>query len=166
MQGNRKRIKVVFLILLPILVLLLFIFIYVFSISFENHYNVRKGTLLWYITMDNQTITKFPEIKLNGKVTYNSIGGDSPSIAKGWEIVYTSNEDIEKITEEILEYLKNREFTMSEVEQTEYYWIGRHKRDEMNRLYSGVNKKKEEGLDLALFLQENGMTIIQCTITH
>ena len=158
-RRNPKRIIVVFLILLPLLW-----FIYLFSISFEDHCNVRKGTLLWYATMNNKTITKFPVIKLDGKVTYNSIGGDSPSIAAGWEIIYTSSEDIEKITEEILEYLKNRGFAIHEVEQTEHYWMGKYKRNEMSRLYSGVNKQKGEGLNLSLFLQKNGKTTIECTI--
>jgi len=33
---------------------------YLFGLALDNHYDVKKGTFLWYATMDNETITDFP----------------------------------------------------------------------------------------------------------
>jgi len=49
---------------------------YLFGLALDNHYDVKKGTFLWYATTNNGTITDFPVFESVGKVTYNSIGGD------------------------------------------------------------------------------------------
>ena len=160
-QKTLKRIIIVSVILFPILIFLCFA--YMFSIAFEDHYDVKKGTLLWYATMDNKTITEFPVIEPNGRATYNRIGGDSPSIAAGWEIEYISYANSEVLIKQILDYLEKRGFTINEVEERYWYWW--NKKTELDRLYSGANKKGE-GLDLAFLKKENGMTEIVCTIVY
>ena len=93
-RKRRKRwIKVSAVILFFPLVLLYLS--YLFGLAIDDHYDVKKGTFLWYATMNNKTIIDFPIFEINGKVKYNSIGGDSPSIGAGWEIEYISKTDIE-----------------------------------------------------------------------
>src|SRR5690606_14270866 len=112
-------------------------FSYLFGIALNNHYNVKKGTFLWYATMDNKTITEFPVIEPIGGETYNKIGGDGPNIATGWEIEYESRADIETLTEKFVEYLKSDGYELEAVLETQFYWTGKNKKNETNRLYSG-----------------------------
>lgn len=95
---------------------------YLLAIALDNHYNVKKGTFLWYATMDNETITEFPVFEPVGKATYNSIGGDSPNIGTGWEIEYESKSDITFLTDKITEYLKNEGYEISSVDEPQYNW--------------------------------------------
>ena len=159
LRRNRKRI-----IIISVILWLVLRFAYLFSVAFDDHYDVKKGTLLWYATMDNKTITKFPVIEPYGRAVYNSIGGDRPSIAAGWEIQYTSNADSEALTEKILDYLEKRGFTVEEVEERYWYWW--IKKAESSRFYSGVNERRGEGLDLAFFKTKNGKIVIECTILY
>ncbi len=140
-------------------------FSYLFGIALDDHYDVKKGTFLWYATMDNKTITEFPIIEPIGDATYNKIGGDSPNIATGWEIEYESKADIETLTEKFVEYLKSYGYELEAVLETQFYWTGKNKKNETNRLYSGSNEKGES-LDLLLQRQNNGLTTIECSIVY
>ena len=135
-------------------------FIYLFSIAVENHYDVQKGTFLWYVTMDNRTITQFPIIEPSGKVTFNKIGGDGPSIATGWEIEYLSSNDIESLEAEIIPYLKKEGYDVEKVEEVQFH--GRGKKNESNQIYFGRNEKGES-LDLEL-RRTGDLTKIECSI--
>ncbi|MBT2557429.1 hypothetical protein J7E24_06500 [Hymenobacter sp. ISL-91] len=115
--------------------------------------------------MDNKTITEFPVLGLIGNVTYNKIGGDGPNIATGWEIKYESRADIETLTEKFVEYLKSDGYELEAVLETQFYWTGKNKKNKTNRLYSGSNEKGES-LDLLLQRQNNGLTIIECSIVY
>ena len=111
--------------------------------------------------MDNKTITDFPIINPRGKTSYNSIGGDGPNIATGWEIEYSSQENHKTLSKNILEYLKSNGFIISKVEKTQCYWQGRFKTNNSNQLYSGTNKKGE-CLDMQISKGGN----IQCSIVY
>lgn len=162
-KKSRKWIKISSILLFPILGLLYLS--YLFSIALENHYDVQRGSFLWYATMDNQTITEFPIIKsIDGYTTYNSIGGDSPNIGTGWEIAYTSKEEREILTAKILQYLNEEGYQLKEVNETQFYWKGKHKKSDSNQLYSGANKKGES-LDL-LFVNYGQSTKIECSIVY
>lgn len=115
--------------------------------------------------MDNETITDFPIIESVGKVTYNSIGGDSPSIGTGWEIEYESKSDIEYLTNRITEYLENEGYEITEVDEPQFNWKLNIKKSETNELYSGSNEKGES-LDLLIQKQINGLTKIECSILY
>jgi hypothetical protein len=138
---------------------------YLFGIALDDHYDVKKGTFLWYATMDNKTITGFPVIEPIGNVTYNKIGGDGPNIATGWEIKYQSRADIDTLTKEFVECLKSDGYELKAVDETQFYWTGKNKKNEMNRLYSGSNEKGES-LDLLLQRQNNGTARIECSIVY
>lgn len=138
-------------------------FIYVFGTAFDNHYDVKKGTLLWYATMDNSTITEFPILNPVSKIKFNSIGGDSPNIGTGWGIEYESKTDIETLTKQIVKYIENDGYEIKAVKETQFYWIGKNKKNKMNRLYSGSNEKGES-LDLFIEKQSNKTNRIECTI--
>jgi len=138
---------------------------YLFGIVLDDHYDVKKGTFLWYATMDNKAITEFPVIEPIGGATYNKIGGDAPSIATGWEIEYESRADIETLTEKFVEYLKSDGYELEAVLETQFYWTGKNNKNETNRLYSGSNEKGES-LDLFLQRQNNGLTTIECSIVY
>ena len=145
--------------------LLLLYLSYLFSLAIDDHYNVKRGTFLWLVTMDNRTITSFPTIAVQGEVSYNSIGGDAPSISTGWEIEYASEASKSALTQEILVYLEQRGFELEEVGETQYYWTGKNKKNDMNQLYSGSNKKGES---LDLMIQSFGVNShrIECSIVY
>lgn len=140
-------------------------FSHLLGIALKDHYDVKKGTFLWFATMDNRTITKFPVIEPIADATYNKIGGDDPTIATGWGIEYETRADIETLTEELIEYLKKDGFELSEVDETQYYWTGKHKRNEDTQLISGFNKKGES-LDLLIQKQVDGTIRVKCTIVY
>ena len=138
---------------------------YLFGLALDNHYDVKKGTFLWYATMDNETITDFPVFESVGKVTYNSIGGDSPNIGTGWEIEYESKSDITLLTDRITEYLKNEGYEIKSVSEPQYNWKVDFKKNETNELFSGSNDKGES-LDLLLQKQIDGLTKVECSILY
>lgn len=138
---------------------------YLFGISLDDHYDVKKGTFLWYATMDNKTINEFPVIEPTGGATYNKIGGDGPNISTGWEIEYESRADIETLSEKFVEYLKSDGYKLEAVLETQFYWTGKNQKNETNRLYSGSNEKGES-LDLLLQIQNNGLITIECSIVY
>ena len=138
---------------------------YLFGLALDNHYDVEKGTFLWYATMDNETITDFPVFESVGKVTYNSIGGDSPNIGTGWEIEYESKSDITLLKDKITEYLKNEGYEIKSVSEPQYNWKVDVKKNETNELFSGSNDKGES-LDLLLQKQIDGLTKVECSILY
>lgn len=71
---------------------------HLFGIALKDHYDVKKGTFLWFATMDNKTITKFPVIEPIADATYNKIGGDGSTIVTGWGIEYESRTNIKTLT--------------------------------------------------------------------
>lgn len=145
--------------------LLFFYFSYLFGLTLDNHYDVKKGTFLWYATMDNTTITNFPLIKPKSRVTYNSIGGDGSNIGTGWGIEYVSEEENQILVNKIIVYLKSKGYEIKEVAETQYYWTGKNKKNETNQLFSGANEKGES-LDILFVKQENQLTKIECTIVY
>ena len=138
-------------------------FIYVFGTRFERHFDVKKGTLLWYATMDNKTITQFPILKPVNNVRYNSIGGDSPEIGAGWEVEYLSQENYQQIESTLIEYLKNKGFDIEKVDELQYYGAGSNENNKSTQLYSGSNENGES-LDLLLKKNEDQTTRIECSI--
>lgn len=138
---------------------------YLFGLALDNHYDVKKGTFLWYATMDNKTITDFPVFESVGKVTYNSIGGDSPNVGTGWEIEYESKSDITLLTDRITEYLKNEGYEIKSVIEPQYNWKVDVKKNKTNELFSGSNDKGES-LDLLLQKQIDGLTKVECSILY
>lgn len=136
-------------------------FSYLFGIALEDHYDIKKGTFLWYATMDNKTIKGFPVFASKGNVIYNKIGGDSPNIASAWEIKYETNEKIEILTKSIVEYLTLEGYEISSVDEKQVDWT----EIEMNRRYTGSNKIGES-IDLLLQKQENGLVKIECSIFY
>lgn len=166
-ENIRKRIKkwIKVLVIILFFPLVLLYLSYLFGLAIDDHYDVKKGTFLWYATMDNETITEFPVFEANGKVKYNSIGGDSPSIATGWEIEYTSKTDIETLTNQIVEYLEKEGYEIKEVKETQFYWTGKNKKNGTNQLHSGSNEKGES-LDLLIQSLGNGLNKIECSIVY
>ena len=139
--------------------------LYLSGLALENHYDVKRGTFLWYATMDNETITNFPIIEPAGEVRFNSIGGDSPNIGTGWGIEYESAESIKPVSKQLIQYLRSEGYNIQPVERTQYYWIGRHEKSENNELYSGSNEIGES-LDLLIERKDNESTRIECSIVH
>jgi len=166
-ENIRKRIKrwIKLLAIILFFPLILLYLTYLFGLAIEDHYDVKKGTFLWYATMDNETIKDFPIFQVHGGVTYNSIGGDSPSIDTGWEIEYTSKTDIETLTNQIVEFLEKDGYEIEEVEETQFYWSGKNRKNDTNHLYSGSNEKGES-LDLLIHSLGNGLNKIECSIIY
>jgi hypothetical protein len=117
--------------------------------------------------MDNKTITKFPLIAPIGKEKFNAIGGDSPSIATGWEIEYWSGRKLNEISEKIFKHLKKDGFELQEVEKEKLvssYFIERDN-FAVEKFYIGSNKKGER-LELLLQQTTELETKITCTIYY
>lgn len=90
-DRNRKWIIRLSLILSPILGII-FIF-FLFNTVLNDNYNVKKGTILWYSTMTNSTVTEFPIIEPEGQATYNSLNDGGPGFV-GWEVEYVSTKKV------------------------------------------------------------------------
>lgn len=148
-------------ILFPILGFLYLSFL--FGIAIDDHYDLEKGTFLWYAVMDNETITEFPVVELYGNVTYNGIGGNYPGIAKGWEIKYISKTNCQNLIPILIEYLRQAGYTINEVRETQYDSTKQDKKNRIRRVYSGSNIDREI-LNLVFQEQDNGMTEIECRI--
>ncbi len=159
----RKRILVLSSIIFPILGFLYFLVL--FGIALDDHFDVKKGTFLWYATMDNETITEFPILEPVGKVTYNKIGGDGPSIAAGWEVEYNSYKDVKFISSTIFLYLKLEGYEIVETKEPYSNCTGIYKKNNNTQLYSGANDV-EECLDLLIQRNDNGTTRIECIIVY
>jgi hypothetical protein len=166
-ETARKKLKrwIIGIAIVLILPLGLLYFSYLFGLALDNHYDVKKGTFLWYATMDNETITEFPVFESVGKATYNGIGGDSPNIGTGWEIEYESKSDITFLKDKITEYLKNEGYEISSVDEPQYNWKVGVKKNETNEIFSGSNNKGES-LDLLLQKQVDGLTKVECSILY
>lgn len=144
-------------------------FIYHLSLAFEDHNNVKRGTFLWYATMDNKTITEFPTINVKGDVKYNKRGGDNPNIGGGWEIEYESTENTETLRSNLLDYLKSENFNLLEKSSTEFkYWKVKDQENGKLLLYFGSKKKKYSSLKTHLYLMiqelKNGRSKIKCAV--
>jgi len=166
-QSARKRIRVWMIGTSAVLILPLgfMYFSYLFGLALDHHHDVQRGTFLWYATMNNETITDFPILAPVGKVRFNSIGGDSPNIGTGWQIEYVSKTDAKTVSIRILEYLEGEGYNLHRAGETQFYWVGKHKKNETNELYSGSNQKGES-LDLLIQASENGTTQIECSIVY
>lgn len=160
-KKNKKRIIRYSSILFPILFICYMIFL--FGLSFEEHH-VSKGTFMWYATMDNKTIRKFPLIEPDGEAYYASLGGDHPTIAGGWKISYASKKDMEDLTPIILSYLEDSGFAIEEVLENGKQWQTFDK-SETNRVYTG-HSKKGEGLDLLFYNDMEGRACLSCVIVN
>ncbi|MEZ4848441.1 MAG: hypothetical protein R3B93_07455 [Bacteroidia bacterium] len=161
-SGKIER-RIFFTSLALFLVLGFFYFSFLFGIALNDHHDVKRGTFLWYVTMDNPTITEFPVIFPNGEVVYNSIGGDSPNIGTGWEIEYESIAGYQELIHEIVEYLESEGYEMREVDKTQYYTVGKYKKSESITLFSGT-RKNGGGLDLMIKDGKNDVRKIVCSI--
>lgn len=158
-----SKIGLVGIILSGIVILCLFSLLYIFGISTEAHYDVKKGTLLWFITMDNKTIKSFPIIQPTDNVKYNSIGGDSPSIAAGWEVEYTSEKNFESLVVDIRSFLIDQGFNIEPTDKPECSWRN-YKTNDKIKLYKAVSEKGE-CLDLTL-IKTNDKTKIEVLILY
>jgi hypothetical protein len=163
-RGKKWIIVISAILIFPIGVLY---FSVVFGISLESHQDVKPGTFVWFVTMDNPVITQFPIIESAEDATFNSIGGSGPNIAKGWEIEYESKQELPTLAKNILDYIEANGFDVRAVNETQYYWSGRFKRNSSNQLFSGSNEVGE-GLDLLLEKSENqdGQTRVVCSIVY
>jgi len=149
-MNNRIRIILIISCLLSIF-LSIYCFLYAFSTACENHYNVKKGTLLWKMVMFDETITNFPIIYPQGEPTYNHIGGDSPNIGAGWELEYSSFQDLHKIQSAISVYLAKEGYILQEVKFPECSWKRYNAREDTLLFSAG---KGEKCLDLSFIKVE------------
>lgn len=160
-KRNRKRIIITSLILLPIYGFICFLLF--LRIGFNDHYDVKKGTFLWYITMNNKAIKEFPLIEPIGNVTYNSKGNDyKPNIVSGWEVEYETKKSSAELIPLLKKYFLKKGYKLKEVSKPECSWRNYHKNDS-TLLFAGVSKKGE-CLDLTIKILVNGNSNIEALI--
>ncbi len=108
----------VFLFFVTAFLLTICCFLYAISVSWDDHYDVKRGSILWYFTMQEETITDFPIIEPYSKPKYNHIGGDAPGISIGWEIEYWSEADTTKLLSEIIPYIQRKGYKVKRINET------------------------------------------------
>ena len=130
----------------------------------DDHYNVKRGSLLWYSVMNNPTITNFPQIEPAGEVKFHHIGGNSLSIAMGWEIEYEAKRNFEYLFPIIKNYLNDEGYTLKEVEEAPCRNWRNYKRSSGTFLYSGT-VSPEDCLGL-MFKQKDSTILIKASIIY
>lgn len=129
-----------------------------FSLAFENHYDVKRGTLLWFMTMDNATINDFPLIKSISKPVFNKIGGGGPGISAGWEIEYTSAATYGELTKSINQFLTSKGYRIKEVAEPACVTWTEVDHKSTTHFFSAQNENGE-CLDLCLDVSNNTVRV-------
>ncbi len=138
-------------------------FTYLFGLALNDHYNVKKGTFLWYATID-EVVTEFPVIEPAKGVTYHHISGDSPGFSGGSGIVYESREGSKKVIPLLKDYLLKEGYTLEIVDKTKCGWA-KDFRNNTTLLFAGISK--EGGcLDLTVRTKSNGNSEIKALILY
>ncbi len=156
----RKNFLKVSLFLLPIF--LIFSYLYVSFRLMESHHNINKGSLLWFITMDNSVINDFPIIENMNTPKYNWIGSDAPSINGGWELEYNSLANIELLESKILNYLEHKKFKLKKTKEPNCNWSN-YEEEEIGVRYTGINEK-DECLDLVFKFNKLNMIKVEISL--
>lgn len=83
--------------------------------SILDHCDVKKGTLEWYLVMDDDFITNFPILNPINKPIYNHLGGDSPNISEGYEVIYNSNLNENQLYSQLENYTKGKGLDLKKI---------------------------------------------------
>ncbi|MEM8898330.1 MAG: hypothetical protein AAGC85_09500 [Bacteroidota bacterium] len=94
----------------------------------------------------DESIKEFPIVSATNTPFYHHIGGDSPGISAGYELMYSSSERLKKLEDSIDSYLKEKEFDLE----------GRKVKDGNDILIKRLHKEKEVDVTLSY---ENDSTI-------
>lgn len=160
---NKKGFVKILIITLP--VYLVIIFFYVTITLEENHYSVKKNTLLWHMCMNNSTINNFPIIENYSTPQYDWIGSDVPSINGGWQLRYKSKASKELLEKRIIKYLESKKFRLTKTDIPYCNWFN-HEEGELAVRYIGTSENEEECLDIAFRNLNSEITIIEVSITR
>lgn len=134
-----KTTSIVFVVISPILIICFFV--YVLGVSFETQYDVKKGSWMWYVRMDNTILNNFPIIELVGKEKYNEIGGDNPHIGAAYSLEYISSKCKEEILVSSKSYLDKYGIELYEIEDSEC-WQSWNKKTDNEFYFRDVNYSK------------------------
>jgi hypothetical protein len=155
-DRNRKWIIRLSFILGPVLgILLIFL---LFNTVLNDNYNVKKGTILWYSTMTNSTVTEFPIIAPEGQASYNSLNDGGTGFV-GWEVEYTSTKKNEELLPLLKNYLLEKGYKLEKVKEPKYSWNNYHS-DSSTTLIAGFSKK-DKCLDLTIKKLANGNSHVE-----
>jgi hypothetical protein len=127
----------------------------------ESHYNVKKGGLMWFMTMDDLVITDFPIIENTNAPHYDWVGSDSPSINGGRQLSYNSLADENELETVIIKYLNDNKFTLEKTKEPNCNWSN-YREDEIGIRYTGVNDKGE---CLDLIIRINKLNVVRVEVS-
>jgi hypothetical protein len=127
-----------------------------------DHYDVKKGTLKWYLIMDDNTISNFPVYNYIKEPIYNHIGGDSPNISAGYEILYESKLSFNQLYPKIENYLKSNNYTLRKKNNPECYHLNLQEISNA-QIYTSNG---EGCLDLIFTKKSNDITEIRASIIY
>ena len=120
----------------------LFLLGFGFSIAFNNHYDVKKGSLLWYMGIDKQ-IRSFPLIHPSTQAEFTHIGGDSPNISGGSKVEYESELGLEELIPQIKAYGESAGFYLEPLEVEKSFSAPRGMSNDSHiRVFGGSNQVK------------------------
>lgn len=145
---------------LSFLIYLFFVSTFFFGLGLDNHYDVQRGTWLWYAVMGNSTIDNFPQVEPLDRVKFHHIGGDGPNIGVGWEVEYSTKLEISVLLPIIEDYLKEEGFIIRPVEQP----TCGYKMSKDWVIYTATNSG--ECLDLFLKEGKDGINEIELSIIN
>ncbi|MCF8324852.1 MAG: hypothetical protein K9I84_07825 [Leadbetterella sp.] len=124
-----------------------------FQTSILDHYDIKKGTLDWYLVMDNDFIINFPILYPINKPIYKHIGGDSPNISAGYEVVYDSKLKENQLYPQLENYTKRNGLNLKKVNSI---YCNPSGLDSLSK-YS-IYSAKENGCVEIIFMEMSGKT--------
>jgi len=129
------------------------------GMSFDTHYDVKKGSWMWFMRMDNKIINNFPIIEPIKRAEYNDIGGDNPNIGAAWSVEYISNENHQELLIQIKKYLEKSNIKIYSSTEAQCWFTWNDKLDK-EYFYKDMNYKKG-CLELKITELENGKTDVK-----
>ena len=138
-----RRIWVLVSVIIALLLLSVIGYSYIFSkISLKEHYNVRRGTVIWHAVFKNTSISKVPVIKSIHPPQY-SYSFDNPHISYSITMEYKSELQIGKLIPIVLDELRKNgfEINLGKVHCGEWAW--RLSADNGKIEYNGTSPKEE-----------------------
>ena len=131
-------------------------FWYALGVSCETHYDVKKGSWMWFMRMENDIVNDFPIIEPIGREKYNDVGGDNPNIGAAWSVEYVSRKTKQDLMSIINEYLSKKGIKITELLKSPCR-IWREKENAV--YYTNINGFDGNCLELEIEESENGTWI-------
>ena len=110
--------------------------------STSDHYEVKRGSLVWFILLKNTSLSEIPVVKPNNTPKY-SYSIDSPHIEYFLDMNYESKMEINEVVSTVITKLAQNEFEIYSGRANCGEWAWRNNND-LNKIeYNGRSSKGE-----------------------